>query len=44
MDYLDSPATPLNIQTDETMPPRGELSEQESIGGNSSSMWSVPVS
>ncbi|KAK3924744.1 Zinc finger protein 543 [Frankliniella fusca] len=40
---LDSPSTPLNIQTDETMPPRGELSEQESIGGNSSSMWSVPV-
>lgn len=40
---LDSPSTPLNIQTDETMPPRGELSEQESIGGNSSSMWSVPA-
>lgn len=35
------PSSPLNIQTDETMPPRGELSEQESIGGNSSSMWSV---
>ncbi|XP_069700019.1 zinc finger protein 184-like [Periplaneta americana] len=29
----------LNIQTDETMPPRGELSEQESVGGNDSSMW-----
>lgn len=40
---LGSPSTPLNIQTDETMPPRGELSEQESMGGNSSSMWSVPA-
>ncbi|XP_047118951.1 zinc finger protein 711 [Schistocerca piceifrons] len=29
----------LNIQADELMPPRGELSEQESLGGNDSSMW-----
>ncbi|XP_066992831.2 uncharacterized protein [Anabrus simplex] len=29
----------LDMQTDELMPPRGELSEQESVGGNDSSMW-----
>ncbi|XP_065349784.1 zinc finger protein 778-like [Cloeon dipterum] len=28
-----------DIQTDETMPPQGELSEQESIGGDSASLW-----
>ncbi|PSN53728.1 hypothetical protein C0J52_02200 [Blattella germanica] len=35
----DVDASSVNIQTDETMPPRGELSEQESVGGNDSSMW-----
>lgn len=38
----ESEATPvpsLNIQTDEMMPPRGELSEQESVGGSDSSVW-----
>jgi hypothetical protein len=33
------PVPSLNIQTDETMPPRGELSEQESVGGSDSSVW-----
>ncbi|KAJ9585078.1 hypothetical protein L9F63_020586 [Diploptera punctata] len=35
----ENDAASVNIQTDETMPPRGELSEQESVGGNDSSMW-----
>jgi hypothetical protein len=38
----ESDATPvpsLNIQTDEKMPPRGELSEQESVTGSDSSVW-----
>jgi hypothetical protein len=34
-----TPVPSLNIQTDETMPPRGELSEQESVGGSDSSVW-----
>nr|CAD7262298.1 unnamed protein product [Timema shepardi]CAD7572521.1 unnamed protein product [Timema californicum] len=32
-------AASLDIQADETMPPKGELSEQESVGGNDSSLW-----
>ncbi|XP_063227534.1 uncharacterized protein LOC134533798 [Bacillus rossius redtenbacheri] len=34
--------TTMDIQTDEMMPPKGELSEQESVGGNDSSLW-APV-
>jgi hypothetical protein len=34
-----APVPSLNIQTDEMMPPRGELSEQESVGGSESSVW-----
>jgi hypothetical protein len=34
-----TPVPSLNIQTDETMPPRGELSEQESVGGSDNSVW-----
>jgi hypothetical protein len=34
-----APVPSLNIQTDETMPPRGELSEQESVGGSDNSVW-----
>lgn len=36
---LATPVPSLNIQTDEMMPPRGELSEQESVGGSDSSVW-----
>jgi hypothetical protein len=37
---LDTAPEPnLNIQTDELMPPRGELSEQESVAGSDSSVW-----
>jgi hypothetical protein len=36
---LATPVPSLNIQTDEMMPPRGELSEQESVGGSESSVW-----
>jgi hypothetical protein len=35
----ETPVPSLNIQTDEKMPPRGELSEQESVGGSESSVW-----
>ena len=34
-----TPVPSLDIQTDEMMPPRGELSEQESVGGSESSVW-----
>jgi hypothetical protein len=34
-----APVPNLNIQTDELMPPRGELSEQESVAGSDSSVW-----
>jgi hypothetical protein len=39
LENTEEPETDVNIQTDEVMPPRGELSEQESISGNDSSMW-----
>jgi len=32
------------IRSEETMPAHGEISEQESVGGNSSSMWPDQVS
>jgi hypothetical protein len=28
-----------DIQTDETMPAQGELSEQESLGADTASLW-----
>jgi hypothetical protein len=36
---LQDNASIRDIQTDETMPPQGELSEQESIGADSASLW-----
>lgn len=35
--------SPFNIQTDESMPPRGELSGQESLSGNENSIWEFQV-
>lgn len=35
----NSPQSNVNIQSDEIMPGRGELSEQESLGGNENSVW-----
>lgn len=35
--------SPFNIQTDESMPARGELSGQESLSGTENSMWELQV-
>lgn len=35
---------PLNIHSDELMPPRGELSGQESLGATENSVWELQVS
>ncbi|XP_054269352.1 zinc finger protein 227-like [Macrosteles quadrilineatus] len=34
-------STPLNIHSDELMPPRGELSGQESLGATENSVWEL---
>lgn len=34
---------PLNIHSDELMPPRGELSGQESLGATENSVWEIQV-
>lgn len=37
-------STTLNIHSDEMMPPRGELSGQESLGATENSVWEIQVS
>lgn len=37
-------SVPLNIHSDELMPPRGELSGQESLGATENSVWELQVS
>lgn len=37
-------SAPLNIHSDELMPPRGELSGQESLGATENSVWELNVS
>lgn len=44
VDDIEGKDAPLNIHSDELMPPRGELSGQESLGATENSVWDLDVS